>query len=279
MDEEVVSEVERSFTRALASFRGDGRRHGQGRSIEVKAVLKEGCARCEAALGASRALATVTAIAVPPPFPDRPNEGAIKVTTVFSGMGREDWDPALRKGGMEQAKFAAVLENALLDAKALDLEGLCIVSGKKVWSVFVDVSVISDGGNVIDVACVAAFGALRKYKRPDVAVIGEDMKIFDTEDREPVPLSIHHAPLCVTFALFDLETQMYGDREKYFLLDPTDREELVQDGSFTVIINEHEEICGMNKTGRPALNVLQIKDLVGIAAKRCKEMQAKINEN
>mmetsp|Transcript_13531 Transcript_13531/g.26088 ORF Transcript_13531/g.26088 Transcript_13531/m.26088 type:complete len:291 (-) Transcript_13531:865-1737(-) len=283
----VQSNVERNFIRRLGGLRGDGREASQGRNVDLRVVRNRstGQAQCEAGLGDTRALAVVSASPVAP-MADRPNEGLLRVNTVLSAMGREDWDANNRRGAgpRESAEVSTILENALLDSKTIDLEGLCIVAGRKVWCIQVDVTILNDGGNVVDCGCLAAFGALCHYRRPDVSVIGESVRIFSLDDREPVPLSIHHTPLCVSFALFKAPSDeesagVTRDQDNFFLLDPTDREELAQDGKLTVIVNAHREICGVHKFGSPALDAAQMARLVAMASDRSAELCKLIDDS
>ncbi len=120
-----------------------------------------------------------------------------------------------------------MIERSLRDSRAIDTEALCIRAGEKVWAVQIDVHVLDDGGNLIDAASIATVSALLHFRRPDVSITGDAITVVRTPrttaclswltwslilcsrctqhsvaDREPVPLSIHHLPLCVTFAVF-----------------------------------------------------------------------------
>lgn len=76
---------------------------------------------------------------------------------------------------------------------------------------------------MLDCASVASITALRHFRRPDVTVIGEEVTIVSRiygrcyqntnrnfapfmqhsmTERVPVPLAIHHTPICLTFAFF-----------------------------------------------------------------------------
>lgn len=84
---------------------------------------------------------------------------------------------------------------------------------------------LDDEGNMLDCASIAAMTALRHFRKPDVTVIGEEVTIVRTRclsypaypagsrhclalgqhsmaERVPVPLAIHHSPMCLTFAFF-----------------------------------------------------------------------------
>lgn len=96
-----------------------------------------------------------------------------------------------------------MLEKALRRARAVDTEGLCIVAGEKVWSVRIDIKIINDEGNALDCSCIAAVCALLHFKRPDVSVEGDKVIVHSMAESNPIPLSVHHIPVCVSFAFFN----------------------------------------------------------------------------
>ena len=84
----------------------------------------------------------------------------------------------------------------------------------QVWAVRVDVHVLDNCGNMADAAALSALGALLAFRRPDVTVgPGETgdvqaVTVHSPDVREPVPLSIHHLPLAVTFAFFGVRSSV-----------------------------------------------------------------------
>jgi exosome complex component RRP45 len=66
-------------------------------------------------------------------------------------------------------------------------------------------------------------------------------------ERTPIPLSIHHTPICITFAIFD-----DGDR---VVMDPTLLESRVQTGEMTISLNIHREVCMISKAGGTPISV------------------------
>mmetsp|Transcript_15152 Transcript_15152/g.24623 ORF Transcript_15152/g.24623 Transcript_15152/m.24623 type:complete len:279 (+) Transcript_15152:56-892(+) len=272
-----ISSLECAYIQGLSGYRGDGRGNRECRqlSVDVGRNKLTGQARCQVSLGDTVALAVVNATAVEP-FSDRPNEGILKVNAILSSMAREDLETSKTSKSKASSKFSAILEQCVLGSRAIDLEGLCIIAGKLVWSVRVDVMILNDSGNVYDCGCLAAFGALSYYRRPDVSVVGTSYKIFSLEEREPVPLSIHHIPLCVTFSLFKKDEGPQGETLNFFLMDPDDREELAEDGKITIIVNSHKEICGVHKQGWPPLSSEELSELVRLACERAPTLEKKI---
>lgn len=65
-------------------------------------------------------------------------------------------------------ELSRVVDRSLRDSKAVDLSGLVIEPGKKVWTVWVDISVLDYGGNVLDACTIAAVAALYDAKLPKV---------------------------------------------------------------------------------------------------------------
>ena len=89
------------------------------------------------------------------------------------------------------------------DSCCVDLESLCILVEEQAWEVRVDIHVLNHDGNLADAASLAALGALCHFKRPDVTLDGRQVRVHPIDERDPVPLTILHHPLTVTFALFD----------------------------------------------------------------------------
>lgn len=58
-------------------------------------------------------------------------------------------------------------------------------------------------GSIVDCAAVAALAALAHFKRPDVTSDGQEIKVHDPSERDPIPITLHHYPVCVSFALLN----------------------------------------------------------------------------
>ncbi len=148
----------------------------------------------------TRSSASVRAELVPPPNPDRPNDGQVKFGIDVGPMGCMGYEVNDRPvsnygygdavdgggvgggggGGGADAPYAQklksnrilrVLERTLLLGGAMDAEALCVQSGSYVWRLHVDVSLLDDGGNSVDACVLAAVAALRHYRLPEVSVV------------------------------------------------------------------------------------------------------------
>ena len=163
-----------------------------------------------------------------------------------------------------------LLERTLRESHCLDTESLCITAGLKVWSIRVDVHVLNHDGNIIDASGIAAIAAMAHFRRPDVTICGEEVTIHTLEDRDPIPLSVHHMPICVSFAFFD--------QGQFLLIDPTDKEEHVMTGRMVIAMNKHHEMCMMQMSGRMSVVRDQVKRCSDIAVIKASEITELIQQ-
>lgn len=184
--------------------------------------------------------------------------------------------PAFEPGRQSDllVKLNRLLERCLRNSKCIDTESLCVVAGEKVWQIRVDLHLLNHDGNIIDAASIAAIVALCHFRRPDVSVQGDEVTLYTPEERDPVPLSIHHMPICVSFAFFQQGT--------YLLVDPNEREERVMDGLLVIAMNKHREICTIQSSGGIMLlkdQVLRCSKIAGVKVLEITELIQKALEN
>ncbi|KAI4977877.1 hypothetical protein ZWY2020_014431 [Hordeum vulgare] len=259
---------EREFIeQALQSdLRVDGRRPFDFRKLKIAFGREDGSAEVE--LGETRVMGYVTAQLVQP-YKDRPNEGTLAIFTEFSPMA----DPAFEPGrpGEAAIELGRVIDRGLRESRAVDMESLCVVAGKHVWSVRVDLHILDNEGNLIDAANIAALAALSTFRRPECTVGGDDgqqVTVHDSEVRDPLPLTIHHLPIAVTFAYF-------GDGN-IMVIDPTYKEEAVTGGRMTATINSNGDVCAIQKAGGEGVMSSVIMQCLRIASVKAADITSKI---
>ena len=120
-----------------------------------------------------------------------------------------------------------------------------------------------DGG-LVDASGIAVMSALQDYKRPDVSVEGEEVRIYSSAERVPVPLSILHHPLCVTLSFFH-----GGD---VVVVDATILEQQLSEGEMIVTANKHGEICQIAKSGGVPTDALALLNCVETALTKTREI-------
>ncbi|KAM9237129.1 exosome complex component RRP45 isoform 2-T2 [Leptosomus discolor] len=266
-----LSNCERRFLlRAIEERkRLDGRQCYDYRNVRISFGADYGC--CIVELGKTRVLAQVSCELVPPK-PNRPTEGILFFNLELSPMAAPGFEPGRQSELL--VKLNRLIERCLRNSKCIDTESLCVVAGEKVWQIRLDLHVLNHDGNIIDAASIAGIVALCHFRRPDVSVQGEDVTVYTPEERDPVPLSIHHMPICVSFAFFQQGT--------YLLVDPSEREECVMDGLLVIAMNKHREICTIQSSGGVMLvqdQVLRCSKITAVKVAEITELIQKALEN
>jgi exosome complex component RRP45 len=182
--------------------------------------------------------------------------------------------PAFEVGRPTQTEIilSRLLEKTIRRSSALDTESLCLIAAQKVWSVRADVHVLSHDGSLIDTSCIAVIAALQHFRKPDVSIEGGDVNVYTLAEREPVPLSLLHFPFCVTFSFYT------GGSQEVVLLDPTLLEEHLREGSITMSLNSHGEICQIAKLGGLPVDAVILLQCANLALLKIKDISAVVNK-
>ncbi|KAM6429142.1 exosome complex component RRP45 [Rhynochetos jubatus] len=266
-----LSNCERRFLlRAIEERkRLDGRQCYDYRNVRISFGVDYGC--CVVELGKTRVLAQVSCELVPPK-PNRPTEGILFFNLELSPMAAPGFEPGRQPELL--VTLNRLIERCLRNSKCVDTESLCVVAGEKVWQIRLDLHLLNHDGNIIDAASIAGIVALCHFRRPDVSVQGEEVTVYAPEERDPVPLSIHHMPICVSFAFFQ--------QGNYLLVDPSEREEQVMDGLLVIAMNKHQEICTIQSSGGIMLvndQVLRCSKITAVKVAEITELIQKALEN
>ncbi|MFQ6659019.1 hypothetical protein Gotur_028070 [Gossypium turneri] len=195
----------------------------------------------EVQLGQTRVMGMVTAQLVQP-YRDRPKEGILSIFTEFSPMADPSFEPG--RPGELAVELGRIVDRGLRESRAVDTESLCILAGKFVWAIRIDLHILDNGGNLVDAANIAALAALLTFRRPECSLGGEDGQeviVHPPEIREPLPLMVHHLPIAISFGFFS--------NESILVIDPTHNEEAVMGGRMTTTVNANGDICAIQKSG------------------------------
>jgi len=233
--------------------RMDGRAPYDVRHVDISFGSDFGCAQTR--LGDTRVMAQVSC-KMNVPKDARPAEGLMRINVELSPMAAPEFE-GMRPNSDLFVEISRILERLIKESKCVDLEALCIISGEKVWDICVDIHVLNHDGNLIDAASICAMAALLHFRRPDVSVSGNEVTIHSFDDKAPISLSVHHIPICTTFAFMEGGKQM--------VVDPTDLEERTMDGKVVVGINVHQEICCLQMAGKLLLEKDQVIRCTNIA--------------
>jgi exosome complex component RRP45 len=164
----------------------------------------------------------------------------------------------------------------LSEGDVLDKESLCILTGRSVWRLRINIHVLCHDGNVEDTVFLATMGALKHFRLPAVSIDSSKSTNNITQhhslERTPSPLPLHHSPLLVSYAILsptessssnnthhhhhhENHTSKHQGKEhmnetSLCVLDPTLSEELICEAQkVCVSVNEHGEICFVEQIG------------------------------
>ncbi|THG17680.1 hypothetical protein TEA_026214 [Camellia sinensis var. sinensis] len=254
-----VNEKKFIETALLSDLRVDGRRPFDYRRLTIKFGREDGSS--EVQLGQTHVMGFVTSQLVQP-YRDRPNEGSLSIFTEFSAMA----DPSFEAGrpGEAAVELGRIIDRGLRESRAVDMESLCVIAGKLVWAIRIDLHILDNGGNLVDTANIAALAALMTFRRPECTLGGEDGQ----EVREPLPLIIHHLPIAVTFGFFG--------NDNIVVIDPTHNEEAVMSGRMIATLNTNGDVCAIQKAGGAGVMQNVIIQCLRIASVKAADVTSKI---
>ena len=216
------------------------------------------------------AMASISA-SLEAPYADRHSEGSITFEVTHTAMAGFGSDFARTKE--DAVELSRLVERGLRESRAVDLEALCVQPGRKVWHLQVDVRLLDNCGNATDAVGLAALGALCAFRRPDVTVDPDapgGIIIHPPTDKEPLPLTLHHLPLPISFAFFEAG--------EVIALDPLSKEEAAASGSFTVTMNPQGELCAAQKAHGVGITPAQVMQCMRIAATKVKDLTAQLRK-
>lgn len=265
----LISIVEREHVLSLLDHgkRADGRAYDEYREITIipDFVEKaEGSAIVK--IGKTKVIAGVKA-QIGEPYPDSPDEGVVTATVELVPIASPNFESGPPRG--DAIELARVADRAIRESKSVSQEALKIISGKAVWILFIDLYVLDHDGNLFDACEFAALAALMNTKLPKTKIVKNDKGEEEVELLEKtIPLKMHHVPLSCTFAKI-------GDN---LIVDPTLKEESVQDARITLSFTEENKICATQKGESGTFTVEEVKKCIDIAEKRTKEIRNKLDK-
>ncbi len=254
----VISEIRKDYlyNLILKGERADGRTFEQYREISIERdVIRKAEGSALVKLGSSQVLVGVK-MQPGEPFPDSPNRGVIITNAELVPLASPSFEPGPpNEVGIELAR---VVDRGVRESKAVDLDALCIVPGKQVWIIFIDVHILDDCGNILDAASLGAIAALLNTKVPAGKFgLGDDYI-----------LPVRDIPIATT-------AMEFGD---VLMFDPGVDEQAIANTRLTVITTSDGRICGMQKSGTGTLKQEQIYRIVDIACEKAREIREKFLE-
>ena len=255
----IVNVKKKRITEILANGkRTDGRGLTEYREIQIESGVierAEGSARVR--LGKTEVIVGVK-IGTGTPFADMPDTGVLTVNAELVPLASAAFEPG--PPGEEAVELARVVDRGIRESKAINLEKLCVESGKLVFVIFVDVYVLNHDGNLIDASTMAALAALVNTKMFKYTV--EECEIVKKPGYTPLPMLNY--PVSVTFAKI-------GNK---LILDTGLDEEQVMDARLTMTMDKDGYICAIQKGGGSGyFTKEEIFDITKIALEKTAELR------
>lgn len=255
----IVPEITRKSITNLINQqeRVDGRAMDEYREISLESGLiskAEGSARVK--IGNTQIIVGAKP-QIGEPFPDTPNVGVLMTNSELLPMASPTFEPG--PPDERSVELSRVVDRCIRESQMVDLEKLCIIPGKKVWMIFLDLHILDYDGNLMDAAVLATVAALKNTQIPNTQVEDNEV-IIDPEELKPLPLK-EEVSMC-TFAKI-------GDE---LVLDPSLDEEEILLARLSIGITSSGKICSMQKGGDHPLTKEEILKAVKIAEVKTKDL-------
>ncbi|KAI6181657.1 Exosome complex component RRP45 [Aphelenchoides besseyi] len=259
-----LSEPERIFlTDSLTEgVRLDGRGMLEQRKLKIQSIANGRC--ISGTLGNTRIDCTIQVDPVAARTTGRPTSGFLyfdvrKTATARFGSAFKTKDPP-----RELDRVQPILNRLYKDARAIELDSLCIEAYHCVYKVRVQVNVVQEDGNLIDCATAVVAVALSVVKRRAVEYDPNTrlLRFLTNEESVPSNIPMNFLALTTTFSFLNEDSKPMKDANA--------REYKVCSHSITVGMNHRDELIVVFATGR-SLTVELMDQLMTLAKTQCAE--------
>jgi exosome complex component RRP42 len=243
--------------------RFDGRDKDEFRDIEIEtgvSVKAEGSAR--ARIGKTEVIVGVK-MDVGTPYADSQDAGNLSVMAELLPLSSPRFE--LGPPRFEAVELGRLVDRSIRESKFINLKGLCIKEGEKVWNIFLDVYTINDDGNLLDTAILAAIAALKEAKIPVYNEETEKVQYGEWTNKK-LPLS-KEIPMPIT-------VHKIGNN---FIVDPTREEEDLSEVRVAIAMHDGT-IHSMQKGNSDPLTTEQFSEVLDLAEAAEKKILKKVEK-
>ncbi|MCS7141919.1 MAG: exosome complex protein Rrp42 [Candidatus Nitrosocaldus sp.] len=261
----IVEQLRRAQMSELLAMnkRLDGRGLRDYRELRIETgLIKKANGSALVSLGNTQVIAGIK-VEVDEPFPDMPDKGlficnaeVLPLASPYAEPGPPDEDAI---------ELARVVDRGIRESEMIALDRLVLISGKKVYAVFADVSVLNTDGNLFDATSYAVVAALLTARVPRYDV--QDEKLVKSE--ETIPLPINTIPVSITMAKIG----------NSIIVDPNAEEEACMDARITMATDEQGRVCAMQKGGSGTFSVDQLNEVASLAISLGSEVRERIRSS
>lgn len=248
-----------------AGKRFDARDLLDHRELEIETGISqnaEGSARVR--LGKTEVVAGVK-MGVSEPYSDHEEEGTMMTTLELTPLSSEEFDYGPPR--INSIETARIVDRGIRESKMIDFEKLCIKSGEKVWTVFIDLYSINDDGDLLDACALAALAALITARMPKYDEKTEKI-IYGEYTNKKLPIT-KNIPITFTFHKIG----------KAIIIDPTREEEAASETRVSIAVSsdgKETKINAMQKGQEAALSIPEMFEIIDLAEKKYKDTSKEI---
>jgi len=240
----------------------DERAPAEHRPITIQTnVIQKANGSAIVTLGNTEVIAGVK-IATGTPFPDTPDKGLLVVNAEILPLASPYAEPG--PPSEEAIELARVVDRGIRESEMVDLKKLCILEGKTVYTVFVDVNIMNVDGNLFDATSYAVVAALRTAKMKKYVMENDKLVMKD----EVVPVPVERIPVSVTLARI-------GDS---LVVDPNSEEECAMDMRVTITTDDDGNVCASQKGEASTISPARVLEAADVAIEVGKQIRAQILE-
>ena len=161
-------------------------------------------------------------------------------------------------------ELSRVSDRGIRESGMIDIKELCIKEGELVYSVYIDVAVINEDGNLFDAVSYAATTALLMADMNKFTIENDEVKMLD----EKQPLPIKSVPVSTTFAKI----------EDKIIIDPNADEQEMATARVTLVTDENGKYVSGQKGKPGGFTFDELKEISVISKEKGDEIRVKIRE-
>ncbi|XP_014232954.1 exosome complex component RRP43-like [Trichogramma pretiosum] len=200
-----------------------------------------------------------------PPHADAPDVGIILPIIELSGLCSQRFRPGLPNE--EAMCIAKIVEDILINSKAIDLTDLCIHKGKLVWILNCQIMCTNADGAVVDCCIAALMAALKNLTVQKVEYTPESNE-FKKDPVERVSIPLKQMSIRTSFALL---------KDDLLIADPTSFEEDMATSMLSLAYNEKNEIVYLHKPGGDPISDTLLKKAMSKAKSHTEQIRTLIS--
>jgi exosome complex component RRP42 len=241
--------------------RVDGRDLMDYRNISVKTGhIETAAGSALVTLGRTKVMTGVK-IETGTPYQDKPQDGVLLTNVELVPLASPSFEPG--PPNEDAVELARVVDRGIRESKAIDLSKLCIVPGKLVFIVFVDIYVLDHDGNLFDASTLASILALLTAKMKNYSV-NKDGELKYGEDYIKLPLQN-----------FPVEVSV-GKIDDKMIVDPMLDEELVADALITTAVEKNGKVCAIQKRKTGTFSTDEVLMIIKMSQEKAEEIRKSV---